>query len=71
MFVWIQHRQSQCVLRAQRQLLDMSPKNQRYWTGEIWSPDPTAAKLFDDTRTAKQYREAGHLCEQIPVEWQS
>jgi hypothetical protein len=70
MVVWIQHRMSQSILRAQRDLLDMKPENQRYWTGAEWSQDPTDAMLFDDTRAAQQCRDSARLGEMLPSEWQ-
>jgi hypothetical protein len=71
MNVWIQHRASETLLRAQRDLLDMRPESQRYWTGDKWSPDPAEAMLFDDTRIAKEYRETARLSEKVPSEWQT
>jgi hypothetical protein len=69
MNVWIQHRASQTVLRAQRAPLDMKPESQRYWSGNAWSQDPADAQLFENTRTARQYRDAACLCEKVPGEW--
>jgi hypothetical protein len=70
MMVWIQHRASDAMLRAQREPLDMKPENQRYWSGDKWSPDPADAMLFNDTRTARQYRDASRLSDKVPLEWQ-
>jgi hypothetical protein len=69
MMVWIQHRAGQTLLRAQREPLDMKPENQRYWSGDTWSPDPDEAMLFQDTRIARQYRESARLSENMPSEW--
>jgi hypothetical protein len=49
----------------------MKPENQRYWSGDQWSPDPADAMLFNDTRTARQYRDAGGLSDKVPLEWQT
>jgi hypothetical protein len=71
MNVWIQHRASETVLRAQRESLDMKPESQRYWTGNEWSRVPADAMLFEDTRIARDYRQSARLFEIVPLEWQT
>lgn len=71
MVVWIQCHQGRAILHAQREPLNLKPENQRYWTGEGWAKGRAEAQIFASRNTAKEYREAHRLSEQIPAEWSS